>query len=384
MSDLFAHSLTDEAKWANARLLHSDLKIGDMVQPGDVLCIIETATGLEKIRANRAGVVEGVFVCRGDTINPDELLFTFKPLKSGAVKPETPVTANGEKQTESESEAKEEEASGIQMIFFGAILVVTFLFSRFALIRSSDQIFAEGNLPPIVVSTAVFTLIVFLLERIPFLKLKSSPYGFTSTAALSIAIFLGLGVLSETVGSWEKGALEYVLGPQRPTKVAAAAGRKIKDGSSSGSGEMKSREDRLKYPGTNKSLEEIQADFAELGDKQWAERRQRALDAGFKQYLFPPKGRNDIYVCQSLKAAKAFEVYAREVSDFGFALTLLPEDDPAPGKCATFNARPNANVMLRQGSFIKVRAKFDIFDANVDGSENELVGWTHSAHLRNF
>jgi len=56
------------------------VKVGDTVQPGQVLCIIESMKLMNEIEAEAAGVIVSKLVPNGKPVEYGESLFTFRPL----------------------------------------------------------------------------------------------------------------------------------------------------------------------------------------------------------------------------------------------------------------------------------------------------------------
>jgi acetyl-CoA carboxylase biotin carboxyl carrier protein len=58
----------------------SFVKVGDTVQPGQVLCIIESMKLMDEIEAEAAGVIVSQLVPNGKPVEYGEALFTFRAL----------------------------------------------------------------------------------------------------------------------------------------------------------------------------------------------------------------------------------------------------------------------------------------------------------------
>jgi acetyl-CoA carboxylase biotin carboxyl carrier protein len=56
------------------------VKVGDLVQPGQVLCIVEAMKVMNEVRAEVAGVVEEVLVEEGQSVEYGEALFRLRPV----------------------------------------------------------------------------------------------------------------------------------------------------------------------------------------------------------------------------------------------------------------------------------------------------------------
>ncbi|MDX1979987.1 MAG: acetyl-CoA carboxylase biotin carboxyl carrier protein [Bryobacteraceae bacterium] len=56
------------------------VKVGDTVQPGQVLCIIESMKLMNEIEAETAGVIAAKLVPNGKPVEYGEALFTYRPL----------------------------------------------------------------------------------------------------------------------------------------------------------------------------------------------------------------------------------------------------------------------------------------------------------------
>lgn len=56
------------------------VKVGDVVQPGQVLCIVEAMKVMNEIRAEAAGVVEEILVEEGDPVEYGQPLFRLRPV----------------------------------------------------------------------------------------------------------------------------------------------------------------------------------------------------------------------------------------------------------------------------------------------------------------
>ncbi|MFN3346345.1 MAG: acetyl-CoA carboxylase biotin carboxyl carrier protein [Candidatus Bipolaricaulaceae bacterium] len=56
------------------------VKVGDVVQPGQVLCIVEAMKVMNEIRAETAGVVEEILVEEGDPVEYGQPLFRLRPV----------------------------------------------------------------------------------------------------------------------------------------------------------------------------------------------------------------------------------------------------------------------------------------------------------------
>lgn len=56
------------------------VKVGDVVQPGQVLCIVEAMKVMNEIRAESAGVVEEILVEEGDPVEYGQPLFRLRPV----------------------------------------------------------------------------------------------------------------------------------------------------------------------------------------------------------------------------------------------------------------------------------------------------------------
>jgi len=56
------------------------VKIGDVVQPGQVLCIVEAMKVMNEVRAEAPGVVEEIFVEEGEAVEYGQPLFRLRPL----------------------------------------------------------------------------------------------------------------------------------------------------------------------------------------------------------------------------------------------------------------------------------------------------------------
>lgn len=56
------------------------VKVGDLVQPGQVLCIIEAMKVMNEVRAEVAGVVEEILVEEGDPVEYGQPLFRLRPV----------------------------------------------------------------------------------------------------------------------------------------------------------------------------------------------------------------------------------------------------------------------------------------------------------------
>lgn len=54
------------------------VSVGDKVNAGDVICIIESMKIMNEIKADKSGVIEEVLVNDGDTVDFDQPLFTIK------------------------------------------------------------------------------------------------------------------------------------------------------------------------------------------------------------------------------------------------------------------------------------------------------------------
>ncbi|MBL8231685.1 MAG: acetyl-CoA carboxylase biotin carboxyl carrier protein [Bryobacterales bacterium] len=57
----------------------SFVKVGDVVQPGQVLCIIESMKLMNEIEAEAAGVIVAKLVPNGKPVEYGEALFTYRP-----------------------------------------------------------------------------------------------------------------------------------------------------------------------------------------------------------------------------------------------------------------------------------------------------------------
>lgn len=55
------------------------VKVGDFVQPGQVLCIVEAMKVMNEVRAEVAGVVEEILVEEGEAVEYGQPLFRLKP-----------------------------------------------------------------------------------------------------------------------------------------------------------------------------------------------------------------------------------------------------------------------------------------------------------------
>jgi len=55
------------------------VKVGDLVQPGQVLCIVEAMKVMNEVRAEVAGVVEEIFVEEGEAVEYGQPLFRLRP-----------------------------------------------------------------------------------------------------------------------------------------------------------------------------------------------------------------------------------------------------------------------------------------------------------------
>ncbi|MEN3009687.1 MAG: biotin/lipoyl-containing protein [Candidatus Bipolaricaulaceae bacterium] len=55
------------------------VKVGDLVQPGQVLCIVEAMKVMNEIRAETTGVVEEILVAEGDPVEYGQPLFRLRP-----------------------------------------------------------------------------------------------------------------------------------------------------------------------------------------------------------------------------------------------------------------------------------------------------------------
>lgn len=56
------------------------VKVGDAVQPGQVLCIIESMKLMNEIEAEQAGVITAKLTANGKPVEYGEALFTLRPL----------------------------------------------------------------------------------------------------------------------------------------------------------------------------------------------------------------------------------------------------------------------------------------------------------------
>lgn len=56
------------------------VNVGDLVQPGQVLCIVEAMKVMNEVRAERPGVVEEVLVEEGEAVEYGQPLFRLRPL----------------------------------------------------------------------------------------------------------------------------------------------------------------------------------------------------------------------------------------------------------------------------------------------------------------
>lgn len=56
------------------------VKVGDLVQPGQVLCIVEAMKVMNEVRAEVAGVVEEILVEEGDPVEYGQPLFRLRPV----------------------------------------------------------------------------------------------------------------------------------------------------------------------------------------------------------------------------------------------------------------------------------------------------------------
>jgi len=55
------------------------VEVGDEVQPGQVLCIVEAMKVMNEVRADRAGVIEGILVEEGQPVEYGQPLFRLRP-----------------------------------------------------------------------------------------------------------------------------------------------------------------------------------------------------------------------------------------------------------------------------------------------------------------
>jgi acetyl-CoA carboxylase biotin carboxyl carrier protein len=55
------------------------VKVGDLVQPGQVLCIVEAMKVMNEVRAEVAGVVEEILAEEGDPVEYGQPLFRLRP-----------------------------------------------------------------------------------------------------------------------------------------------------------------------------------------------------------------------------------------------------------------------------------------------------------------
>ncbi|MBC7222206.1 acetyl-CoA carboxylase biotin carboxyl carrier protein [Candidatus Bipolaricaulota bacterium] len=55
------------------------VKVGDFVQPGQVLCIVEAMKVMNEVRAEVAGVVEEILVEEGEAVEYGQPLFRLRP-----------------------------------------------------------------------------------------------------------------------------------------------------------------------------------------------------------------------------------------------------------------------------------------------------------------
>jgi acetyl-CoA carboxylase biotin carboxyl carrier protein len=56
------------------------IRVGDTVQPGQVLCIIESMKLMNEIEAEQAGVIVGKLVTNAQPVEYGEGLFSIRPL----------------------------------------------------------------------------------------------------------------------------------------------------------------------------------------------------------------------------------------------------------------------------------------------------------------
>lgn len=56
------------------------VKVGDVVQPGQVLCIVEAMKVMNEIRAETAGVVEEILAEEGAAVEYGQPLFRLRPI----------------------------------------------------------------------------------------------------------------------------------------------------------------------------------------------------------------------------------------------------------------------------------------------------------------
>lgn len=55
------------------------VEVGDEVQPGQVLCIVEAMKVMNEVRADRAGVIEEILVEEGQPVEYGQPLFRLRP-----------------------------------------------------------------------------------------------------------------------------------------------------------------------------------------------------------------------------------------------------------------------------------------------------------------
>ncbi len=55
------------------------VKVGDLVQPGQILCIVEAMKVMNEVRAEAAGVVEEILVEEGEAVEYGQPLFRLRP-----------------------------------------------------------------------------------------------------------------------------------------------------------------------------------------------------------------------------------------------------------------------------------------------------------------
>ncbi|MGB9758027.1 MAG: acetyl-CoA carboxylase biotin carboxyl carrier protein [Candidatus Bipolaricaulaceae bacterium] len=56
------------------------VKVGDLVQPGQVLCVVEAMKVMNEVRAEAAGVVEEILAEEGEAVEYGQPLFRLRPV----------------------------------------------------------------------------------------------------------------------------------------------------------------------------------------------------------------------------------------------------------------------------------------------------------------
>lgn len=59
-------------------VLSVDVKVGDQVNPGDTLCVIEAMKMENSVSANHGGVVKEIFVSDGDAVSTGDVLMVIE------------------------------------------------------------------------------------------------------------------------------------------------------------------------------------------------------------------------------------------------------------------------------------------------------------------